>query len=228
MINLKTAYMFTDRKDAALQLAQALEQYRNTNALVLGIPRGGAETAFYVAQHLNAELSLLVSRKLGHPNNPEYAVGALAEDGSVYLNPDVRGELSEATIDELAQQQQEEIIRRIKILRDGKPLPPLKDRVVILVDDGIATGATLYAAIAMCKNGGAARIVVAAPVSGRDKKRELLAEVDEVVILETPSFYHAVSQAYESFYNLTDKEAKGFMERWQKERNTEGATAEQE
>lgn len=219
--------MFTDRKDAALQLAQALEQYRNTNALVLGIPRGGAETAFYVALHLNAELSLLVSRKLGHPNNPEYAVGALAEDGSVYLNPDVRGELSPHTIDELTQKQQKEIERRIQILRAGAPLPPLKDRVVILVDDGIATGATIYAAIAMCKKGGAARIVVAAPVSGRDKKRELLAEVDEVVILETPSFYHAVSQAYESFYNLTDEEAKGFMERWQKERKTEGATAEQ-
>ncbi|HEY1115749.1 MAG TPA: phosphoribosyltransferase family protein [Chitinophagaceae bacterium] len=220
--------MFKDRKDAALQLAEALKEYRNTSVLVLGIPRGGAETAYYVARDLHAELSLLVARKLGHPKNPEYAAGALAEDGSIYLNPDVRGELSPETIDELAQQQQEEIVRRIKILRKGEPLPPLKNRVVILVDDGIATGATLYAAIALCKKQGAARIVVAAPVSGRDKKRELLAEVDEVVILETPSFYHAVSQAYESFYNLTDEEARGFLERWQKERATEDTTAETE
>lgn len=217
--------MFTDRKDAALQLAEALKPYRGTNALVLGIPRGGAETAYYVARNLQAELSLLVSRKLGHPKNPEYAVGALAEDGSIYLNPDVRGELSPETLEDLAQQQQEEIKRRIRILRQGEPLPPLKDRVVILVDDGIATGATLYAAIALCKKQGAARIVVAAPVSGRDKKRELLAEVDEVVVLETPAFYRSVSQAYESFYNLTDEEAKGFLERWQKERATESTAA---
>lgn len=217
--------MFTDRKDAALQLAEALKPYRDTNALVLGIPRGGAETAYYVARNLQAELSLLVSRKLGHPKNPEYAVGALAEDGSIYLNPDVRGELSPETLEDLAQQQQEEIKRRIRILRQGEPLPPLKDRVVILVDDGIATGATLYAAIALCKKQGAARIVVAAPVSGRDKKRELLAEVDEVVVLETPAFYRSVSQAYESFYNLTDEEAKGFLERWQKERATESTAA---
>ena len=217
--------MFTDRKDAALQLAQALEKYRDTHALVLGIPRGGAETAFYVAGHLGAELSLLVARKLGHPKNPEYAVGALAEDGSVYLNPDVRGELVQETIDELVQKEQEEIERRITILRNGEPLPPLKDRVVILVDDGIATGATLYAAIALCKKAGTARIVVAAPVSGRDKKRELLKEVNEVVVLETPSFFHAVSQAYESFYNLTDEEAKGFLERWKKEHANEDTAA---
>lgn len=217
--------MFTDRKDAALQLANALEKYRDTNALVLGIPRGGAETAYYVARHLHAELSLLIARKLGHPHNPEYAVGALAEDGTVYLNPEVRGELSPETIEELTQKQRGEIERRIKMLRNGEPLPPLQNRTVILVDDGIATGATVYAAITMCKKGGAGHIVVAAPVSGKDKKRELLEEVDEVVILENPSFYHAVSQAYESFYNLTDEEAKDFLQRWQKERNQEGTAA---
>lgn len=216
--------MFRDRKDAALQLATALEKYRGTNALVLGIPRGGAETAYYVARHLHAEFSLIISRKLGHPYNPEYAVGAIAEDGTVYLNPETKGELSKETIDELAAQQKKEIERRIAILRNGAPLPELKDRTVILVDDGIATGATLYAAIHMCKNTGAARIVVAAPVSGKDKKRELLQEVDEVVILQTPSLYHAVSQVYEQFYNLTDEEAKDFMERWKKE-NKEGSIA---
>lgn len=210
--------MFKDRKDAALQLAKALEKYRNTDAIVLGIPRGGAETAFYVAMHLNADFSLLVSRKLGHPANPEYAIGAVAEDGTVYLNKYAKLELSQDTINELSEQQKKEIERRIEILRKGEPLPVLKDKTVILVDDGIATGATLYAAIHMCKKQGAGKIVVAAPVAGIEKKKELLKEVDEVIILETPSFYHAVSQAYNTFYNLTDAQALEFMEKWKKER----------
>jgi putative phosphoribosyl transferase len=214
--------MFSDRKDAALQLAQALEKYKDTDAVVLGIPRGGAETGFYVARHLNTAFSLLIARKLGHPNNPEYAVGAIAEDGSIYLNREAVIELSRTTIDSVVDQQKEEIQRRIKTLRKGQPLPALKGKTVILVDDGIATGATLFAAIKMCKNQGAGKIVVAAPVAGEEKKTELLEIVDEVVILETPAFYHAVSQAYESFYNLTDEQALAFMERWEKERhNTE-------
>lgn len=210
--------MFIDRKDAALQLAKALEKYRNSGAIVLGIPRGGAETAYYVAAYLNAAYSLLISRKLGHPANPEYAFGAIAEDGSIYLNAFAEQELSQETIDSAIEAQKDEIKRRIQILRKGRPLPELKDKVVILVDDGIATGATLYAAIQLCQNQKAAKIVVAAPISGREKKNELLDLVDEVVILETPDYYHAVSQGYESFYNLTDEEALSFVERWETEK----------
>src|SRR5665647_1127494 len=125
--------MFTDRKDAALELAKALEKYKDKNAVVLGIPRGGAETAYYVALYLHAELSLLVSRKLGHPENPEYAFGAIAEDGSIYLNSSAKQELSEETINTVVDEQKKEIERRIKILRKGKPLPVLKGRTVILV-----------------------------------------------------------------------------------------------
>jgi putative phosphoribosyl transferase len=209
--------MFIDRKDAALQLARALEKYKDTDAVVLGIPRGGAETGFYVARHLNTAFSLLIARKLGHPNNPEYAVGAIAEDGSIYLNRFAVIELSQHTIDEAVAQQKEEIRRRIQTLRKGRPLPTLQGKTVILVDDGIATGATLFAAIKMCKKQEAGKIVVAAPVAGEEKEKELLAMVDEVVILETPAFYHAVSQAYESFSNLTDEQALAFMERWEQE-----------
>lgn len=154
--------MFTDRKDAALELAKALGKYKDKNAVVLGIPRGGAETAYYVALHLHAELSLLVSRKLGHPANPEYAFGAIAEDGSIYLSPYARQELSEETINTVVEEQKKEIERRIKILRKGKPLPELKGRTVILVDDGIATGATIFAAIEMCKKRNAGKIIIAA------------------------------------------------------------------
>lgn len=210
--------MFKDRKDAALQLAEALEKYKDKNAVVLGIPRGGAETAFYVALHLHAEFSLLVSRKLGHPGNPEYAFGAIAEDGSVYLSPTARLELSEETITAVEEEQEKEIERRIKILRKGKPLPELKGRTVILVDDGIATGATIFAAIELCKKRDAGKIVVAAPVSGFDMEEKLLKKVDDVVILEKPDGFYAVSQVYEMFYNLSDDDALEFMERWEKEK----------
>ena len=210
--------MFTDRKDAALKLAKALEKYKDKNAVVLGIPRGGAETAYYVALYLNAELSLLVSRKLGHPGNPEYAFGAIAEDGSIYFNPAAKRELSEESIHAVVDEQKEEIERRIKILRKGKPLPVLKGRTVILVDDGIATGATILAAIELCKKRNAGKIIIAAPVSGYDMEDTLGKMADEVVILEKPADYYAVSQAYQSFYNLSDEDALEFMERWDREK----------
>lgn len=211
--------MFKDRKDAALKLAEALEKYKDKNAVVLGIPRGGAETAFYIALHLHAQLSLLVSRKLGHPGNPEYAFGAIAEDGSIYLSPFAKQELSEETINTVVEEQKKEIERRIKILRKGNSLPELKDKIVILADDGIATGATIFAAIEMCKKRKAGKIVIAAPVSGEDMEEKLAKKVDEVIILEKPDNFFAVSQAYENFYNLTDDDALGFMERWEKEKN---------
>ena len=206
--------MFQDRKDAALQLARKLEKYEGPETIVLGIPRGGAETAYYVARHLGATFSLLVSRKLGHPRNPEYAVGAIAEDGSTYFNESAQAGLDQETINEIIEQQKKEIERRIQILRNGEPLPDLKGKTVLLVDDGIATGSTVFAAIRMCRKKGAGRIVVAAPVSGRERKGKLLQEADEVVILETPDFYSGVSQVYINFYNLTDEEALEFMEKW--------------
>jgi predicted phosphoribosyltransferase len=208
--------MFNDRKDAAVQLGEALKKYRGHQPIVLGIPRGGAETAFYVATCLESDFSLLISRKLGHPGNPEFAIGAIAEDGTLHLNENTMADLSKETIEDAVDQQKKEIERRIRILRNGQPLPVLKNRLVILVDDGIATGATMIAAIKMCRNAGAAKVVVAAPVAGSEMKRELRVHADDVVILETPVFYHAVSQAYQSFHNLTDKEARHFLELWEK------------
>ena len=206
--------MFYDRKDAALQLAKALEKYRNTGAVILGIPRGGAVIGYYVALHLNAEFSLLVARKLGHPMNPEYAIGAIAEDGTVHLNPSASYEVSREEIDDVIEEEKKEIQRRIRELRKGEPLPVLQDRVVILVDDGIATGATMFAAIKMCKNQGAKKIVVAAPVSGLRMFAQLQDEVEEVVILKASESFHAVSQVYLSFPQVEDEEAVALLENW--------------
>lgn len=207
--------MFIDRKDAALQLATALKKYKNTDALVLGIPRGGAETAFYIARELKLDFSIIIAKKLSLPSNPEYALGAIAEDGSIYLNPDTSGKLSKPLLDEAVAEQKTEIKRRIQVLRHGKPLPDIANRTVILADDGIATGATLFAAIAACRKLGAAKIVVAAPVSSAEKESEFQQIADEVVILSTPAYYYAVSQAYENFYNLSDEETIYFLDQWE-------------
>lgn len=209
--------IFRDRKDGGEHLGKALEKYRNRNVLVLGIPRGGVETAFYVARHLNAELSLVVTRKLGYPFNPEAAFGAIAEDGSLFIFDDARQYLSPDAIQRVANRERSEIQRRILALREGKPLPPVKGRTVILVDDGIATGATLFATIELCKKQEAAKIVVAAPVSGDRMEQMLKSKVDEVVILNTPPFYYAVSQGYDSFANLSDKQVLAILNQWQKE-----------
>jgi predicted phosphoribosyltransferase len=209
--------MFIDRRDAGEKLALALEQYRDKNVLVLGIPRGGVETAYYVAKHLNAELSLVITRKLGFPLNPEAAFGALAEDGSVYISDLARQTLTTEEMNEVIEQQKLEIRRRIEKLRHNKPLPELKDRIVIITDDGIATGATLFATIELCKKMKPRKIVVAAPISGKRMEGLLLKKVDDVVILEKPPLYDAVSQGYEDFYNLTDEEALAFMDKWNQE-----------
>jgi putative phosphoribosyl transferase len=209
--------MFRDRKDASIQLGMALEKYKNENPLILGIPRGGAETAYYVAKHLETEMALVVTRKLGHPKNPEYAIGALAEDGSLFLSPEATESFTKEIIENLKKEQAKEIQRRIREYRHGNPLPKLEGRTIIIVDDGIATGATLFATIMLCKNKKAGKIVVGAPVSGVDMLNKLSEMVDEVVILETPYQYRAVSQAYQNFFNLTDEEAISFMDKWKKD-----------
>ncbi len=210
--------MFYDRKDAASHLAEALVDYKDKDAVVLGIPRGGAVTAYYVAKYLNAELSLIISRKLGHPGNPEYAMGALAEDGSVHMNRQALWDVTREDIDEVISRQQIEIERRINLLRKGEPLPDMKNKMVLIVDDGIATGSTIMAAIEMCRKKGAAKIVIAAPVCGTEVKSELEKIADDVVILATPEYYHAVSQVYASFDQVSDEEALGLLEMWKKEK----------
>lgn len=206
--------MFIDRRDAGEKLASELSRYRDKNVLVLGIPRGGVEVAYYVAAELNAELSMIISRKLGMPLNPEAAFGAIAEDGSIYLTEYAENELDEESINRVVEREKKELERRIQILRKGKSLPELNKKTVILVDDGIATGATLFSAILLCDHKGVSELVVAAPVADKDMKERLTDYVDDVVILETPKFYHAVSQVYEDFKNLTDDEVLEIMENW--------------
>jgi predicted phosphoribosyltransferase len=208
--------MFIDRKDAGQKLARALEKYKGKNVMVLAIPRGGVEVAYEVAKYLNADLDLLISRKLPYPDNPEAGFGAIAEDGSTFIFDEVYRWLTEDEIREIETEQIEEIKRRIEVLRQGFPLPDLKDRIVILVDDGLAMGSTIRAAISLCKNNKVKRIIVAVPVSGDRVAREINNLVDEIVVLEMPPFFQAVAQVYVNWHDVTDIEVTEIINKWHK------------
>jgi putative phosphoribosyl transferase len=207
--------MFEDRKDAGRKLARALEQYADENVLVLAIPRGGVEAAFEVAAHLNADFSLLITRKLPYPDNPEAGFGAVAEDGSTFIVNGGTGWLSSTEIDVIKNEQIYEIKRRIKVLRGGKSLPKIENRTVILVDDGLAMGSTMRASILMCRKQNPEKIVAAVPVAGRDVAKQMQSEVDELVVLEAPPFFRAVAQVYKNWYDVSDQEVLEIMQKWQ-------------
>lgn len=198
--------MFKNRKDAGEKLAKALEKYRTENPIILAIPRGGVEVGLQVAAKLDADFSLIIARKLPFPDNPEAGFGAIAENGSTFVLENAYYWLSEETIEQIKQEQIAEIERLIKALRGGNPLPELAGRTVILIDDGIAMGSTMRAAIELCKNRKAGKIVVAVPVTGREVAEELQKKVDEFVVIETPAYFRAVAQAYEKWYDVSDEE----------------------
>jgi putative phosphoribosyl transferase len=204
--------IFRDRKDAGEQLGTFLKkEYKDKNVLVLGIPRGGLQVAYYVAKELNSDLSVIISKKLPYPGQEELAVGAVAEDGSVFIS-EIGSRLDSKTISVIISIQLDEIKRRIEQYRNNSPLPDMANRIVIIVDDGIATGATIVPAIKLCKERKAKKIVVAVPVSGLKPVPQLQELADEVIILERPEFFYAVGQVYEEFDQLKDKEVTRLLE----------------
>lgn len=202
--------LFKDRKDAAQQLALNLKDYKDKNALVLGIPRGGVEIGYYIARELNAELSVIITKKIPHPQHPEYGVGAICEEGTIYMGQETV--IPENILCPIITGLKEEIKRRVLLYRDGYALPEMKDRVVILVDDGIATGVTLVAAMLLCKKHKPAKLVVAVPVSGTNFVSQIK-KADELVILYQPSYFIGVGQAYDDFSQLTDEQVLSFLKK---------------
>jgi predicted phosphoribosyltransferase len=165
--------MFKDRKDACQQLGKSLAIYQGRKTIVASIPHGGVEVGYWVARRLNTDLTVIVVRKLPFPSNPEAGFGAIAEDGSTFLMQPYTTLLDPQTIDTIMQQQQREIQRQIRVLRQGRPPPDVTDQCVIVVDDGIAMGSTMQAAVGFCKNHHVAKIVVAAPVAGPSTAKRL-------------------------------------------------------
>jgi predicted phosphoribosyltransferase len=205
--------MFIDRTDAGIQLGKALLQYKGPDTIVLAIPRGGAAVGYQVAKTLDAPLSLIIARKLPLPWSPEAGFGAVAEDGSIWLVPGFRSYLMPDTVEEIIAGQTAEVRRRIDMLRAGLELPDIKGRTVILVDDGIAMGSTMRASVQYCRNQEAGKVVVAAPVTGRDTAGEMKGIADDVVILKLPPSFRAVAQVYRKWYDVPDEEVLEIMEK---------------
>lgn len=196
--------MFNNRAEAGAMLAEALRGTVGSDAIVLGVPRGGVVVAAEVARALGLPLDVLVVRKLGAPGNPEYAVGAVDEDGRVVGG--TSGIVSDAYLEEAAEVGRAEIARRLDEYRRGREPLDVSGREVVLVDDGIATGMTLMAALDSLRRRGARRIVLATPVSSPDAARRLEPRADEFVTLLEPPLFGAVGQFYREFDQTTDEE----------------------
>jgi len=210
---------FLDRRDAGRQLGEKLERYTagpNNPAmvLVLGLPRGGVPVAYEVARALHAPLDVFVVRKLGVPGHRELAMGAIASGGLRVLNREVIESLgvSPAAVESVAVREMQELERQQRLYRGHTPLPELAGRTVIVVDDGLATGSTMRAAVGALRQGNPARIMVAVPVAAADTARRLREEADGVVCLSTPPDFHAVSMWYEDFSQTSDEEVRKLLE----------------
>lgn len=207
---------FRDRIDAGRQLAERLTRYANrTDVIVLGLPRGGVPVAFEVARALNAPLDVFLVRKLGVPGHEELAMGAIATGGVMVLNEDVVSSLGipHEVIDQAAVRERRELERREREYREGRPAPEVRGRVAILVDDGLATGSTMRAAVSALRRLDPARIVVGVPTGAAETCADVGRMVDEIECLETPAPFHAVGAWYEDFSQTTDDEIRELLER---------------
>lgn len=210
---------FENRRDAGNRLGRALTAHRFENPLVLAIPKGGIEIGLRVAEHLDAEFAVVITRKLPFPGNPEAGFGAIAEDGSTYIIEAAARSVSEPARRKAEEAQRAEITRRVELLRAGAPLPDMTGRTVIIADDGVAMGSTMLASIALCRNQGAGRVIAAAPVGSPRVLPTLEETADMVVLLETPSSFRAVASAYAQWSDVSDDEAVAFLQAHEKAAN---------
>ncbi len=219
--------IFRDREDAGRRLARELERLKLDRPIVLGLTRGGVPVAFEVARALRAELDVVVVRKIGAPEFPEYAIGAVAEGGAVYVNPEALRDLglSEDEFANLAEREAVELARRVRVYRGERPPPDLAGRTAVVVDDGVATGATARAAGRAARALGARRVVLAAPVVAAASELDLRAEFDDVVAVDFPEQFIAVGLWYERFGQLSDEDVRRYL-RHAREQPAEGEPGE--
>jgi putative phosphoribosyl transferase len=207
--------LFEDRRDAGRRLAAELAGYGGADALVLALPRGGVLVAYQVASALGLPLEVFVSRKIGAPGNPELAIGAIAEIDGLWLDQESMAILgvTEGYVRQEVDRQRLEIDRRIQIYRHGQPLPPVAGREVIVVDDGIATGYTVLAALKGLRLAGPGRLTLAVPVAPQEALWKVSQEADQVVCLASPEPFYAVGLHYVGFEQVSDQDVVDHLER---------------
>ena len=206
---------FEDRKDAGQKLAEALVAYeRQADALVIGLPRGGVVVAFEVAKRLKIPLDIICPRESGAPFNPELAIGAVTEIGQGMMNSELitRLGIPQSYIAQESAKEAEVAKKRLSLYRAGRPPRVIKDKTILLVDDGLATGATMKAAIQTAKAEGAKKLIVAVPVGPPDTIEEIQKLVNEVIVLYAPNMFSAVGQFYKQFTGTEDEEVIDLMQ----------------
>jgi predicted phosphoribosyltransferase len=204
--------MFLNRIDAGQKLARALTAYKGQNVVVYALPRGGIVLGAEVARYLEAPLDLIVVRKIGHPLQPEYAIGAVGEDGYVVTNPDEVATLDKRWFDRAAATELWEAKRRRRVFLQGRGPVAVKGKIAIIVDDGLATGLTMLAAIHEIRNRGPQKVVVAVPVAADEAVARLRDEVDDIVVLYVPEgLFGAIGLFYRDFEQVSDDEVIALM-----------------
>ena len=203
-----TTTRFIDREHAGRELAGALAGHVRDRPLVLALPRGGVPVAAEVATATGGDLDIVVARKIGAPGQPEFGIGALAEDGKPVLDEPTLADLgvSEADLADMIRRERAEIERRRRTYRGDRPAPAVEDREVVLVDDGLATGVTARAALRWVRDHAPRRVVLAVPACASRTERDLAEDADEIVCLHAPPYFYAVGQAYADFRQLGDED----------------------
>lgn len=206
--------IFKNREEAGKMLAAKLNNFKEKkNLLILAIPRGGLVVGKELAQGLNCPLEVIVTKKIGAPDNPELAIGAVGAMGVPVINEELANQVGadKSYLQKEIANRQKEVARRIKEYRGEKPLPQLKNKQVIITDDGVATGATMEAAVEVVRQQEPKQIIVAVPVIARDSLKKLEAKADEVIYLEAPLMFFAVGQFYQEFAQIDDKKVKELL-----------------
>ena len=199
--------MFRDRQDAGQQLAERLHLYRGKNdAVVIGLPRGGVVVAAETAKALHLPLDIIVPRKIGAEHNPEYAIGAITETGQAIWNEIERRDTHPEYLVRQVAEAQAEAKRRLDLYRKNRQPRDLKNKTVILIDDGVATGLTMLAAVETAQKEGAKHLVIAVPIAAADAIPVLIGKSDEIVVLYTEKFFTAIGEFYEHFEQTSDEE----------------------
>lgn len=215
---------FRDRAEAGRFLAERLHAYRGKDPIVLALPRGGVPVAYEISRYLGAPLDVFIARKLGAPDQPELGIGAVAQGGTRLLNERIveRLGIPEDYLDFVTRREEAEVERRMLLLRGDRPEPGVRDRTVILVDDGLATGVTARAAIVALRERGPRRLVLAVPVCAAQTAEIVRHEVDDLVSLRTPSDLYAIGLWYEDFEQVSDDEVVELLERARRDEESTG------